>query len=182
MGARRNAASTSISRQQGHVQRAAAFESWHPAIRRLRFSGPPEYTRCVGECTQRDWTVRAVLPQMRLLPDAAAGVEGRTPVSLAARVGGVHPELFGMYHMICRVRVESFDKWKAVFDSHADAQRASGLHVRHVLRNLDDPSEVFMFFDVTDLEQGRRFVSAPNVEEAKKASGVVDRPEVFFLS
>ena len=39
-----------------------------------------------------------------------------------------------------------------------------------------------MFFDVTDLEQGSPLSSRPNVEEAKKASGVVDRPEVFFLS
>ena len=86
-----------------------------------------------------------------------------------------------MTHMLVRHRVADFPAWKRVFDSHAAAQRAAGLRVRHVLRGRDDPAEVVLLFDVEDVERATGFVTSPEVPDAKVASGVVDRPEIVFL-
>jgi hypothetical protein len=86
-----------------------------------------------------------------------------------------------MKYLLCRQRVDAFDHWKAVFDSHAAAQREAGLRLQHVWRNLDRPDEVFMLFKVADLAKARSFVTAPDVESAVRASGAAERAEVFFL-
>ena len=87
-----------------------------------------------------------------------------------------------MPYLLVRHKVADFAKWKRVFDSHAEAQRKSGLRIERVLRNLDDPSEVVLWFEVTDLKKARGFVSSPQVPEAREQSGVVDKPDIYFLS
>ncbi|MBZ5628665.1 MAG: cyclase [Acidobacteriia bacterium] len=87
-----------------------------------------------------------------------------------------------MIYLLVRHKVADFEKWKRVFDSHAEAQRQSGLRLDKVLRNLDDPSEVVTWFEDTDLAKARAFVSSPEVPRAKEDSGVVDTPDIYFLS
>lgn len=87
-----------------------------------------------------------------------------------------------MTYMLVRHKVADFPAWKRVFDSHRAAQQKAGLRVERVLRNLDDPSEVVLLFEVSDLGRARGFVSSPEVPEAKGQSGVVDAPDIYFLS
>jgi hypothetical protein len=87
-----------------------------------------------------------------------------------------------MTYMICRARVADFFAWKRVFDSHAEAQREAGLIVQMVLRNIDDANEVFMWFEVTDIGKARAFVTSPQVPDAQRASGVIEKPDIYFLS
>lgn len=86
-----------------------------------------------------------------------------------------------MTYLICRNKVADFDRWKRVFDSHAEAQRASGLRVQHVWRNIDDPTDVHMLFQVDDLAKARAFVNSPKVSETQRASGLIDKPEMYFV-
>ena len=84
--------------------------------------------------------------------------------------------------LLVRHKVADFDNWKRFFDSHVIAQQESGLRVEKVLRNLDDPTEVVPWFEVTDLEKARAFVNSPEVPDARQQSGVVDQPDTCFLS
>lgn len=86
-----------------------------------------------------------------------------------------------MAHLICRTRVVDYDRWKRVFDSHAEAQREAGLTLRNVWRNVDDPNDVFAFFEVDDMEKARGFVTSPEVPDAQLDSGVVGEADVVFL-
>jgi hypothetical protein len=83
--------------------------------------------------------------------------------------------------MLVRHRVADFPTWKRVFDSHAAAQSAAGLHVRHVLRRRDDPAEVVLLFDVEDVERATGFVTSSDVPDAQSTAGVVGCPEIVFL-
>ncbi len=87
-----------------------------------------------------------------------------------------------MTYMLVRHKVAGFASRKRVFDSHASAQEQSGLRIQKVLRNLDSRNEVLLLFEVTDLNEARGFVSSSEVPEAKQQSGVVDRPDIYFLS
>ena len=87
-----------------------------------------------------------------------------------------------MTYLWVRHKVADFSDWKRVFDSHSAAQQAAGLRVERVLRNMDNPNEVFLFFEVEDLEKARGFISSPDAAEGKQQSGVVDDPDVYFLS
>ncbi len=74
-----------------------------------------------------------------------------------------------------------FAAWKKVFDSHADAQRASGLVVEKIMHNTENPNELFLLFTVTDSEAAHAFVTAPAAYEAKDESGVLDEPDCWYL-
>ena len=85
-----------------------------------------------------------------------------------------------MMVMLCRNRVADFSKWKAVFDSHAQAHRNAGLHLMSRWRGVEEPNNVFFLFEVTDSEKARAFIGNPAAAEAAKTSGVLDG-EYHFL-
>jgi hypothetical protein len=87
-----------------------------------------------------------------------------------------------MGYLLVRHKVREFHEWKRVFDAHKDAQRDAGLRIERVLRNLYEPNEVFLFFEVIDLAKARSFVFSPEVPNAQGESGVVDKPDIYFLA
>jgi len=87
-----------------------------------------------------------------------------------------------MHYLLCKHNVQDYAKWRAVFDSHAEAQREAGLHALHVLRDVADPSLVVMFFKVDDVTKAKAFMQTPSAAEAAKCSGVIGTPQVLFLS
>lgn len=86
-----------------------------------------------------------------------------------------------MGYLLVRHKVKEFHEWKRVFDAHKDAQRSAGLRIDKVMRNLYEPNEVFLFFEVLDLAKARGFVNSPQVPNAQAESGVVDKPDIYFL-
>jgi hypothetical protein len=87
-----------------------------------------------------------------------------------------------MGFLLVRHKVKEFQEWKRVFDSHKDAQREAGLRIERVMRNLYEPNEVFLFFEVIDLAKARGFVFSPTVPSSQAASGVIDKPDIYFLA
>jgi hypothetical protein len=87
-----------------------------------------------------------------------------------------------MIVMLCRNQVVDYSKWKAVFDSHAQAHRTAGLHLKDLWRDMENPNTVFFVFEVDSLEKARAFIKAPGAAEAGKASGVLDGDYHFLES
>jgi hypothetical protein len=80
-----------------------------------------------------------------------------------------------------RHKVNDYHEWKRLFDAHGDAQRRAGLKIEKILQNMYEPNEVFLFFEVTDLAKARGFVYSEDVPDAQARSGVVDKPDIYFL-
>ena len=87
-----------------------------------------------------------------------------------------------MIVMLCRNRVVDFTKWKGVFDSHAAAHLAAGLHLRDLWQDLEDPNQIFFVLEVNSLEKARAFISDPAAAEAGKTSGVLEGEYHFLQS
>jgi hypothetical protein len=87
-----------------------------------------------------------------------------------------------MGYLLVRHKVKEFHEWKRLFDAHQDAQRQAGLKIEKVLRNLYEPNEVFLFFEVMDLAKARAFVSSAEVVSAQELAGVVDKPDIYFVA
>lgn len=79
-----------------------------------------------------------------------------------------------MIRMLCRNKLADFERWKAVFDSHADAHRDAGLTLESLWRNREDPNEVFFVFAVASLDKAQAFIAAPDAAQTGKASGVLE--------
>jgi hypothetical protein len=87
-----------------------------------------------------------------------------------------------MGYLLVRHKVKEFHEWKRVFDAHKDAQRKAGLRIDKVMRNLYEPNEVFLLFEVMDLAKARGFVSSPEASNAQTEAGVVDKPDIYFMA
>jgi hypothetical protein len=87
-----------------------------------------------------------------------------------------------MGYLLVRHKVKEFQEWKRFFDSHKGAQREAGLRIEKVMRNLYQPEEVFLLFEVTDLAKARGFVFSAEVSAAQAESGVVDKPDIYFMA
>ena len=70
-----------------------------------------------------------------------------------------------MTFLLVRHKVKDFDAWKRVFSSHIQAQKEAGLGVERILRNLDDPNDVVLLFEVFDIDKARGFVSGADVPQ-----------------
>ena len=76
--------------------------------------------------------------------------------------------------LLCRNKVADYEKWRAVFESHADAHRAVGLNLEDHWVDADDPNQVFFLFSVDDRGKAEGFMAAPQAAEGAEASGVID--------
>ena len=76
------------------------------------------------------------------------------------------PHLGAMAHIVTRIQVGDYDTWKALFDLDGPTCREATGH--RVLRNVDDPNEVYIFIDFASASRrvGR---------DRLVASGVLDR-------
>ncbi len=79
-----------------------------------------------------------------------------------------------MIYLLCRNRVADYSRWKAVFDSHAEAGRRAGLQLVHMWRGVAEPSDVFFMFEVASVEMARAFMRNPEAARAAQTSGVIE--------
>jgi hypothetical protein len=87
-----------------------------------------------------------------------------------------------MAHMFIRHQVQDFDKWKPAYDAHQHARAAAGLRELHLWHNLDAPNEIVLLFEVSEVEQARAFAESKDLKERMAAAGVINTPEILFLS
>jgi hypothetical protein len=87
-----------------------------------------------------------------------------------------------MRYLLVRHRVAEFDQWKSAYDAHLHAREKAGLKQEHLLRNIDDPDEVLILFEVEDLQKAREFIDASDLSAVMEKAGVVDKPDVYHLA
>ena len=86
-----------------------------------------------------------------------------------------------MLYGLVRHKVADFSKWKPVYDDHLPARQKAGLTEKYLLRNIDNPNEVILLFEGEDLQKAREFVASADLREKMQASGVIDKPDIYFL-
>lgn len=86
-----------------------------------------------------------------------------------------------MYELLCRNRVENYQKWRVKFDSNLPAARDAGLLLTNLWRDAEDPNNVFFLFRVTSKYTARAFLQDPAAAETGAAAGVLDG-EYHFLT
>ena len=53
---------------------------------------------------------------------------------------------------------------------------------KRLLRNIDDPNEVILLFEAEDIEKAREFANSSDLRETMQKVGVIDKPDIYFLS
>ena len=76
----------------------------------------------------------------------------------------------------------TFPRGKLAYDSHLPARQKAGLKQEHLLRNIDNPNEVILLFEAEDVQKAREFANSSDLRETMQKAGVVDKPDIYFLS
>ncbi|MHC3995629.1 hypothetical protein ACXWTF_12460 [Thiomicrolovo sp. ZZH C-3] len=87
-----------------------------------------------------------------------------------------------MAYMMVRHKVRDFNAWKPGYDGHKAARDAAGLKEVYLLQNADDPHEVVALFEAADLEKARAFAGSEDLKKKMEEVGVIDRPDIYFLT
>ncbi|MGH7961875.1 MAG: hypothetical protein ACREV9_18370 [Burkholderiales bacterium] len=87
-----------------------------------------------------------------------------------------------MAYMLIRHSVQDFGKWKPAYDAHRQARAAAWLKDLHLWHNVDDPNEIFLLFEASDVAKAKDFGASSDLTERMTAAGVIGRPDIFFLS
>ena len=86
-----------------------------------------------------------------------------------------------MPYLLIRHKVADFSKWKPAYDSHFTVRQDAGLKEVHLLRNIDDPTEVVLLFQAEDLQNVKDFTASADLREKMQEAGVIDKPDIYFL-
>ena len=86
-----------------------------------------------------------------------------------------------MAFMLVRSKVKDFKTWKPAYDAHLAARNEAGL-TEYLLRNADDANEIVILFEVLDLNRAKTFAASADLRERMQESGVVDKPDIYFLN
>ena len=84
--------------------------------------------------------------------------------------------------MLVRSKVRDFKTWKTSYDGHEPMRANAGLTEKYLLRSADDANEIVILFELQDLNRGKAFAASADLREKMQESGVVDKPDIYFLN
>lgn len=77
--------------------------------------------------------------------------------------------------------VKDFDTWKKGFDEDEMKRSANGLTLRALARGIENPNNVFIFLNVSDLQKAKDFATSPKLKEVMKKLGVMGKPDIIYV-
>jgi len=87
-----------------------------------------------------------------------------------------------MAFMLVRSKVKDFNTWKPAYDAHQGARDEAGLTEKYLLRNAENANEIIILFEALDLNRAKTFAASADLRERMQESGVVDKPDIYFLN
>ena len=87
-----------------------------------------------------------------------------------------------MAHVLARHKVADFGQWKTAYENDASAREAAGLKNLHLWRNEDDPTDIILLFEASDMAKAKEFLGSSQLKEKMHAAGVQGTPDIVFLS
>jgi heme-degrading monooxygenase HmoA len=83
--------------------------------------------------------------------------------------------------LLAQLKVADYDRWKQVFESHADLRKQNGCTGTHIFYNAHDKTEVIVNLQWDSEENAQKFLQSPEAQTAIRESGVTGSPNVTFL-
>jgi len=85
-------------------------------------------------------------------------------------------------YMLVHHRVRNFTEWKAGFDTHLPKRNEAGLSEKFLLHGINDPNDVTILFEASDLKTAKGFAESADLKETMQKVGVVSMPEINFYT
>ena len=78
-------------------------------------------------------------------------------------------------------KVADYDAWRPVYDADREARNSAGVKELGVYRSVQDPNDVYLLFEVSDVEAFQKFGQSPELAEKMREGGVIGMPEFALV-
>jgi hypothetical protein len=79
-------------------------------------------------------------------------------------------------------KVKDFNAWRTSYQANDKGRASAGITNGKVFRNADDPNEVVVLQDVTDVAKARTWLDSQDMKTALEKSGVIGSPSIRFAA
>jgi hypothetical protein len=86
-----------------------------------------------------------------------------------------------MNYLVVHHRVKNFEQWKPVYEAHRPAREQAGVKELRLWHGVDDPNDLTLLFEASDLPKAKAFAESADLREAMNRSGVIGEPEISYL-
>lgn len=76
-----------------------------------------------------------------------------------------------MIYVIGELKLESYDRWKPVFNERSTARKEQGSKEAILFRNSDDPHDVEILFKWDSKENAKKYMESKSVQKVLKSVG-----------
>jgi hypothetical protein len=87
-----------------------------------------------------------------------------------------------MPYVLIRHKVADFSTWKPHYDAHLPARQKAGLTEKHLLHDTDDSNNLVLLFEADDIQKAKEFAASTDLRETMQKAGVIDKPDIYFLT
>ncbi len=76
-----------------------------------------------------------------------------------------------------QIAIGDYAKWRPVFDKHKPLRDKAGLTNVRVYRDADDPKELIVWSETSDVAKAREALNGPEIRSAMQEAGVMGPPQ-----
>lgn len=84
--------------------------------------------------------------------------------------------------LIVRHKVKDYAIWRKIYDGDVGRRSEAGLGKGRVTRSVDDPNEVVLIFEASDVAKAKALGDSQGLKDAMQGAGVIDKPDMFVLN
>ena len=84
--------------------------------------------------------------------------------------------------MVVRHKVKDYNTWRPAYDGHEKSRVSAGITNGRVFRRAEDPNELVVLLDVTDVARARSWAGSDDLKAAMQKAGVLGQPAIHFIS
>ena len=70
-----------------------------------------------------------------------------------------------MVYVLGKLKLESYEKWKNLFDQRFSTRKESGSKEAHLFRNSENQNEVVILFDWDNIENARNYMESDKLRK-----------------
>jgi hypothetical protein len=79
-------------------------------------------------------------------------------------------------------KVQDFNAWRTAYNAHEKNRASAGITNGKVFRSADDPNDVVVLQDVSDVAKARTWLASEEMKSALQRGGVVGSPSIRFAA
>ena len=85
-------------------------------------------------------------------------------------------------NLTVHIKVKDFNAWRSSYNGHEKDRASAGITNGRVFRSPDDPNDVVLLQDVTDVSKARTWLTSNEMKSVMEKSGVLGSPSIRFTA